>query len=237
MIEHVVVFNDEAELWQTCAELITQQVGWVSGTGRRAGMFVAGGSTYLPLYAQLGDFQADIFPTDERMVPPGTSFDTGAMLQREWIDRLVHPELCLAQVQRLGDAPSTAVTYEQQLREWQSKGGIWGVALLGVGNDGHTASLFPGQRNMWEGTQSWVIPAEAEQEPFVPRVSGSPALFGLVPRHIIVLAGSGKTDIARKWLREREKLPVEYVQPSEERYVLLDRIAARDLDPKQYDLR
>lgn len=237
MIQHVTVFSNEAELWRTCEELVAEHVAWVKGAGRQAGIFASGGGSFLPLYNRAGDFEADIFPADERMVPPETSFDTSAMLQREWVDRLVDPHLKLHQVQRLGDAPSTAVAYGQQLREWQARGGIWAVALLGVGQDGHTASLFPGQRHQWEATSEWVVPAEAEQEPFVPRVTCSPALLAQVPRHIVVLTGSAKTDIARKWLRERENLPVEYVQPSEERFVLLDRIAARDLDPQQYDLR
>lgn len=236
MIEHIIVFNEEAKLWQHCAELLSDQVNWVASAGRRAGIFLSGGGTYLPLYEKLGDVSADIFLADERMVPPGSSFDTGAMLEREWLSRLVKPEANLFPVTRQGeDAPTTAMVYEQLLHEWEEKGGVWAAALLGVGKDGHTASLFPGQRNIWEGTQSWVIPAQAEQDPRVPRVSVTPTLLARVPRHVIVLTGSEKTEIAKNWLHERQPLPVEYIQPSDERYVLLDRIAARDLDPKQYD--
>jgi 6-phosphogluconolactonase len=235
MIEKIIVFDDEARLWEVCEEKVRETVSWVAGTGHRSGIFVSGGGTFVPFYETIGDIEADVFPTDERMVQSGSSSDTGAMLQREWFDRLVYPQARLVQVPRLGDAPSTAFGYETILRNWQAQGGAWAVALLGVGKDGHTASLFPKQQHVWEANQSLVVPAEGEQEPFVARVSVGPALLQQVPRHIFVITGSGKTDIAKKWLRDRERLPVEYLQPLEERYILLDAIAARDLDPKSYE--
>ncbi|HSI20974.1 MAG TPA: 6-phosphogluconolactonase [Verrucomicrobiae bacterium] len=234
MIEHIFVFSNESDLWAVCEQKLRESVDWVSGTGRRPGVFFSGGGTFIPFYERFGDIQGDVFPTDDRMVPEGTVSDTTSMLRREWHRKVVEPGSRVVGVERLGSAQETAAQYEQKIRTWTERGGVFAAALLGVGSDGHTASLFPGQRDMWETTQSWVVATEGEQEPLVPRVTVTPELLRTVPRHIYVLMGSGKLPIANAWLKERKVLPCELVQPAEERYVLLDSVAARDLDPKTY---
>ncbi len=237
MIEHMLVFDEERRLWEACEQYLRETVDWVAATGRRPGAFFSGGSSFIPFYERLGDLPADVFVTDDRLVPPGSAADTGAMLEREWYSRLVEPQSSLRGINRLGDAASTAEAFDRDLRAWNGQGGVWAAALLGVGSDGHTASLFPGQQNIWEGNPAWALATQPEQEPFVPRVTVSQTLLREVPRHIVVLTGSGKTDIARRWLKERERLPISSIEPADERFVLLDRIAARDLPSSLYDLR
>lgn len=236
MTERVIVYNDVEQLWAACDGFVRESINWVAGTGHRPGVFFSGGATYVPFYGRFADFAGDVFPTDERLVMPGTGGDIGAMLEREWRVRLVNPESRLITVSRQSDAVTTAALYEQSLRSWQAQGGAWAVALLSLGVDGHTASLFPSLASSWEGSDAWVVPVEGAPEPFTSRISVSPTLLRQVPRHIVVAIGSDKKDIIKSWLVKRERLPVEYVQPFYERFVLLDRNAALELRPDRYEI-
>ena len=235
MTERILVFDQQPNLWAACEQFVQESVGLVTRQGQRAGLLVAGGTTLLPFYEHATDPTADIFPADERMVPIGHPADTGSMLQREWLGRLLVSHSRVVAVQRAQDAAATAALYEQVLYNWTNDGGTWAAAVLGVGTDGHVASLFPGQAEGWLKTGQWVIPADAEQEPRVARITTTPAFLATLPRHIIVLCGSAKTEIATRWLREREDLPCEIIQSTVDRIVLLDRNAARNLDPKHYE--
>jgi 6-phosphogluconolactonase len=235
MTERILVFDLDANLWAACEQFVQESVGVVTNARARAGLLVAGGATLLPFYERAGDLAADIFPTDERMVGPGNPADTSGMLQREWGSRFVTPQSRIVPVPRQADAAGTAAVYSQMLREWAAGGGGWAAALLGVGGDGHIASLFPGQLEQWGTTEEWVVAAQPEQEPMVPRVTVTPSLLAQVPRHIVVITGSDKIDITRRWLKDREPVPAQMIHPVNERIILLDRSAARDLDAKDYE--
>jgi 6-phosphogluconolactonase len=88
---------------------------------------------------------------------------------------------------------------------------LFDLVLLGLGEDGHTASLFPGKPEATE-TGALAVPVpEAGLEPFVPRISLTlPAL--LSARHVLVLVtGAGKRDpLAR--LAAGEDLPAGHVR-------------------------
>ena len=89
-----------------------------------------------------------------------------------------------------------AADYERTLRE--TGGPVFDLLLLGIGPDGHCASLFPGQRSLSERERLVVGVPEAGLEPFVPRISLTlPALAAA--HHVVFLAtGDSKANaIAR----------------------------------------
>src|SRR5207302_8249989 len=82
--------------------------------------------------------------------------------------------------------------YERELREAGPP--AFELLLLGVGPDGHTASLFPDQPSLSERSRLVVGVPEAGLEPFVPRVTLTLPAIGLA-RHVVVLAtGHAKAD-------------------------------------------
>jgi 6-phosphogluconolactonase len=85
-----------------------------------------------------------------------------------------------------------AAAYERVLRDEGAP--PFELVLLGIGPDGHTASLFPGQETLEERERLVIGVPEAGFEPFVPRISFTFPTIGSA-RHVIVLAsGSGKAD-------------------------------------------
>jgi 6-phosphogluconolactonase len=98
------------------------------------------------------------------------------------------------------------------------------LVLLGIGPDGHTASLFPGKPEL-DATDSVVYVPEAGWEPYVPRYSFSLALLNSVPTVAFVVAGARKRDVLARVLAGDESLPAARVRVAET-VVLADEAAA-----------
>jgi 6-phosphogluconolactonase len=98
------------------------------------------------------------------------------------------------------------------------------LVLLGIGPDGHTASLFPGRPEL-EATDPVVYVPEAGWEPFVPRYSFSLALLNAVPTVAFLVGGERKRDIVRRVLASEESLPAARVR-ARETVILADEAAA-----------
>ncbi len=68
------------------------------------------------------------------------------------------------------------------------------LMLMGIGPDGHTLSLFPGQATLAEESRLVVGVPEAGHEPFVPRISMTLPAVGLARRAVLLASGEGKAD-------------------------------------------
>src|SRR5271168_647739 len=133
---------------------------------------LSGGSTPKKLYALLAtdpafrDFPWDktqLFFGDERHVPPDQADSNFHMTQGTLLASGLVPEAHLHRVRaELPDAADAATQYEEEMRAFftadKCLGGFprFDAVLLGMGPDGHTASLFPGSKGLDE-TERWVI--------------------------------------------------------------------------------
>ena len=133
----------------------------MSATGRFT-LALTGGRTPRRLYEELGaehlgDFPwaaTDLFWSDERAVPPDDA-ESNQRLARETLlahgrvpDARIHP--MIRRVEDLRDLEGAAVAYERRLQEVTGDDcPSLDVALLGLGPDGHVASLFPGADSIW----------------------------------------------------------------------------------------
>lgn len=150
---------------------------------------LSGGKTPRALYARLQAEDlpwedVDMFFGDERCVPRDHELSNFRMVKEALLDRI--PQ-CRAHF--LHDASE----YEELLRVALGHTGSFDLLLLGMGEDGHTASLFPGSPALAE-TQHWVVAAPGPP-PATRRVTITPALIHLA-RHVVVLvAGEAKAGI------------------------------------------
>ena len=235
---------DDLEALSAVAAALTAE--WLrAADAARGGMSLAlaGGSTPRPAYERLaGDAgrgvrwsAVDICFGDERVVPPDHPDSNYAMARRALLDQV---PIDAARVHRIrGElAAGEAVDdYERTLRVAFPAAAadpalpLLDVAHLGVGDDGHTASLFPGDAAL-AVRDRWTSRATAPpSSPVRERVT---LTFPALARSRIVCflcAGAGKADVLRRILADGADLPAGRVLGRERTVWLLDRAAARRL--------
>ncbi|MFQ3678957.1 MAG: 6-phosphogluconolactonase [Pseudanabaenaceae cyanobacterium] len=138
----------------------------IAARGRFA-VVLAGGSTPKPVYETLATLNLPwdkwhVFWGDERYVPPTDSQSNAGMARAAWLDRVPIPAANIHPIPTdEADPVVAAARYEQTLRAWD---GPLDLVWLGMGDDGHTASLFPHTAALAE-TQKWVTVGYKGEEP------------------------------------------------------------------------
>lgn len=174
------------------------------------------------------------FQTDERWVPPIDPRSNQRMLREILVDTGAVPERNFHPVDlSLPDPAASARRYEEHLRRFFRKapGGFprFDAIFLGIGSDGHTASLFPGSPVL-EERGAWVAHTEGGV-PFLERVTLTLPVLNNALRVIFLASGGEKREILRQVLRVQESgsLPFSRVSPKQGRVTwLLDSTAAPD---------
>lgn len=203
-----------------------------SAIGARGHFTIAlsGGSTPQALYELLAtDEYRDridwgntfVFWGDERAVPPDDEASSYRMAHESLLGRVPIPQDNIYRIQGEGDANAAAADYEQQLRTFfgaRAPGASiqprFDLILLGMGDDGHTASLFPETEALDEEAR-WVIAH------FVPkvdmwRISLTAPAINAARQIIFLVTGAGKADTLRDVLegpRRPRQLPAQLIQP------------------------
>jgi 6-phosphogluconolactonase len=169
---------------------------------------LAGGSTPRALYEALraDDLpwaEIDVFFGDERCVPPDHPDSNEGMARRALLDRVP------ARVHAMGGASCDAAAYESELAKVFGAGQptAFDVALLGLGEDGHTASLFRGDAALDEGER---LVARVER-PDHPRLTLTPPALSAAGVALFLVAGASKREPLARWLAG-ENLPPSHVR-------------------------
>jgi 6-phosphogluconolactonase len=191
------IFSDPENLAEAAAADIA---GWLSLPGNRT-LGLAGGTTPRATYELLRESpgalaQIDGWMTDERFVPidhPDSNAGMAAAALFDHIDATLHP----CPIEDGGEPEEVAARYEQTLAEILPTGSDGrpqpGLVVLGLGADGHTASLFPGTpaldvtdrdfvANWVEGKSEW-------------RLTATFGLLARARRTMFLVSGEGKADI------------------------------------------
>jgi 6-phosphogluconolactonase len=208
-------------------------------------MVLSGGSTpqalfsllaVSPYQSQLPWPQTHIFWADERLVPPD---DPGSNYYHAEQLLLDHVPVPTANIRRIkGELPpETAVLhYTDQLRRFAAHGRSWprfDLVLLGMGSDGHTASLFPGSLTEEEPHIAVkAVTAHYEDRPSQ-RITLTPAVFNDARHVLFLITGANKAGTLSAVLhgpRDLTKLPAQRIQPISGTLTwLVDQPAASDL--------
>jgi 6-phosphogluconolactonase len=183
-------------------------VATINGAVRAAGtcsIVLSGGSTPRALYGLLAsEFRVQIpwanvqvFWGDERYVPPEDPRSNYRMAKETLLDHVPCPPANIHPMPTLFPSADVAARdYERTLQdrfagEWPN----FDLLLLGIGDDGHTASLFPGSLALAE-RRRWVVAARAPVEPHVRLTLTLPALTQAAAIFVLV-AGAAKADAVR----------------------------------------
>lgn len=188
---------------------------------------LSGGSTPRGVYALLAgeEFREGIdwpnvhvFFGDERMVPPDHPDSNYRMANEALLSLVSIPPENIHRIDGEGDAAANASAYESEMRdlfgdvEWPRLDHV----LLGMGDDGHTASLFPYTEALDE-TRLWVTPNRVEKLDAW-RVTLTAPVINAARYVTFIVTGAGKAARLREVLkgeRDPARLPAQLVHPSD----------------------
>jgi 6-phosphogluconolactonase len=232
------VFQDPDALAASAARLFAETAEHVAG---RKGLFavaLSGGSTPRKLYRLLADkphlpwAETHVFWGDERCVPPDHEESNGGMAWREFLSRVPIPEQNIHRIPGMLGSNEAADRYQATLLQIFGPGDPPGfdLILLGMGTDGHTASLFPG-RFPDPPDPRWVIPATAPPDAAFPeRVTLTLPVLNAAHRVWFLVTGEEKRPVVEAILGDTEGAgrgyPAGRVRPSGQLLWLLDVAAA-----------
>jgi 6-phosphogluconolactonase len=233
MTVEIEVVEDPA---RACAAMM---VGAASGGGH---VVLTGGSTPKAAYEEfvravravdLDLSQTTMWFGDERCVPPEDERSNYRLAKESLLDPLgdAGPGAVRRMRGELGPDRG-AEEYERELRE--SGPPEFDLLMLGIGPDGHTASLFPDQASLNERDRLVIGVPEAGLEPFVPRISLTLPALAIARQIVFLVSGAAKADAIAAAFGERASpdphVPSSMVAPMADAVtVLLDPAAAERL--------
>jgi 6-phosphogluconolactonase len=236
----LALVDDATALAVAAAERVMARIATNPG---RIAICLTGGSSPKQLYELLGQElyvgripwdRVHWFIGDDRFVKPGDPLHNMGMARGIFLDRCapadnVHP------IDTAASSPTeAAASYASELQRFYGASELdpaqplFDLVLMGVGPDGHVASLFPGYPAI-EVTNQWVVGVpEAHVAPFVPRVSLTLPVLGSCREMLFMMGGADKRAILSRVLAD-EDLPANRARSSTgETVFLCDRAAMPD---------
>jgi 6-phosphogluconolactonase len=232
----IVVVADATQLAKTAADRLVARIALNNG---RAAVCLTGGSSPKKLYELLASepYHSRIpwdrvhwFIGDERFVPATDSLNNMRMARQAFLNRCaplvnIHPMATNA-----ANPDEAALRYEAELKSFYGADKLdparplFDIVLMGVGPDGHTASLFPDYPAL-EENQRWVVGVPtAHVEPFVSRVSLTLPALGSCREMLFEVSGADKRAILTRVLTS-EDLPASRAHSAGETTWLIDTAA------------
>jgi len=211
----------------------------VEANAARIAICLTGGSSPKQLYALLATkaYRDKIpwdrvhwFIGDERFVPPADLLNNMAMARRIFLDAYAPPSNIHPIPTDTGSPDESAERYARELKSFYGADRLdqgrplFDLVLMGVGPDGHTASIFPGYPALSE-TERWVVGVpKANVEPFVPRVTLTLPVLASCREMLFEVAGPDKRGIMTRVLGG-ERLPANRARSNGETVWLVDKAA------------
>jgi 6-phosphogluconolactonase len=205
-----------------CAELLAESNGHVALTG---------GTTPARAYELAAESRPDWSSTelwwgDDRCVPPEHEWSNYGMAKRTLLERIAVQPAAVHRIRGELGAERAADEYDREL-----EGVTLDLVLLGMGSDGHIASLYPHAPGLAERERR-AIPAEAKLEPLVDRVTMTVPVLESAPLVLFFVAGAERADAVRRAFGEppSEATPASLVRSKNgQTVVILDPAAAQEL--------
>jgi 6-phosphogluconolactonase len=213
------VLPDPAALALAAAERIAAAAADAIGARGRFRLVLAGGETPRQTYEVLATAElagrvdwprVELFWGDERCVPPDDARSNYRMARETLLDRVPVAPDNVHRIHGEDEPARAALAYERQLA-----GVVPDLVLLGLGRDGHTASLFPGHAAVRERVRT--VLAEYVREVGAWRVTMTPPMLNAGRAVVFLVSGSDKAGPLRLALEGSlppALLPVKAVQPA-----------------------
>ncbi len=248
-LRSVKVCSDSAGLAQAAAKHFVELAGGAIALRGRFSVALSGGETPRLVYSRLAGEEGlrsvwdriHFFWGDERCVPPDHPESNFHMACETLLDHIPVPQENIHRMHGEDPPQQAASKYEQALRAFfispdtdRSKNNfqLFDLLLLGLGEDGHTASLFPGASALQE-KDHWVVGVPHRQPPLpsVDRVTLTLPAINAAAQVTFLVGGPNKTERLKLVFNDpppgQPSLPAQLVQPASGRLLwLVDQAAA-----------
>lgn len=219
------IYADLESLSHAAAGIFVQQARQAIQIHGRFSVALSGGHTPQHTYELLAQppfrdrvawEHVHIFWGDERCVPPDDARSNERMTRQAWLDHVSIPEAQIHPI-RCADSPGqSARQYEALLREFfKGQAPSFDLVFLGLGEDGHTASLFP-ETPVLQEQEDWVGEVYmAEQD--LHRVTLTTPIINQAAMVAFLVAGTAKAGILRAVLEGPSgdrRLPAQLIRPT-----------------------
>ena len=238
----IEIFSDTEKLSRYFAEILELKVHQTP-PGRFFSIALSGGSTPKKVFEYIslefkGRVEWDkilIFWGDERCVEPGDAESNFRMARESLIDHVPIPAKQVFRIKGEDEPASESLRYEGLVRKNVGlANGIpqFDLVMLGLGEDGHTASIFPGNLHLFktDGFFETAVHPVSNQK----RITVTGKMINNARMVVFMVTGGSKADIAATIIEKREgweKFPAAYVRPGNGELIwLLDEGAAMKLN-------
>lgn len=234
----ITVYADMEALSHAAAELFVRESLRVVALRGRFVVLLAGGETPRRTYQILATTplkdrvrwpSVHIFWGDERHVPAEDPRNNAHMARQELLDHVPIPAAQIHPIPYNSSPHESAIEYEHTLRTFFADGAPrFDLVFLGLGNNGHTASLFPGTPVL-EEQQRWVAEVTVTEEA-PSRITLTAPLINQAECVAFLVAGAGKAHILQQVLEsssDPRHVPACLIKPRGKLLWLVDRDAAR----------
>lgn len=240
----IKVFSSMDELSQYFGELLRQQIDELP-EGETFSMALSGGSTPKAVFRFLAEHfkeqipwkRVQLFWGDERCVPPDDKESNYRMAKESLLSHIPIPESSVFRIKGENDPQEEALDYKKVVEQNVSMMEVMPVFdlfMLGMGDDGHTASVFPDHPELFHSDKLFEVamhPETGQQ-----RITATGKLINHARRVVFLVTGEAKASVLAKILIKTgdwEMLPASMVHPHHgELYWLLDEGAASKLDAR-----
>jgi 6-phosphogluconolactonase len=204
-----------------CAHILKSAAQAIADRGKFK-LVLAGGTTPEKVYRLLAQSGADwanwvIYYGDERCLPADDAERNSMIARQTLVDQVAIPAEQVFTLQAELGGEQAAQLY----RPIVAAAMPFDMVLLGMGEDGHTASLFPGDKH---NEDEWVHAVYDAPKPPPNRVSLSAKALGNTHELLFLITGHNKQAIVKAW-REGQSLPIATIQPENMIDIYIDRDA------------
>ena len=238
----IKVVADAGQIAATAAEEICLAADAAIAARGNFSIALAGGSTPKTLYQLLGSERYakgidwknwHIYFGDERCVPPAHPDSNYRMANESLLSRVPIPADNVHRMKGEIEPQQAAMEYGQMLKQNFGDGGL-DVILLGMGDDGHTASLFPHTAALAETRHRCV--ANYVEKMGVWRVTLSAPFINQAGQVIVMVSGGGKAKRIEQVLQgplDPQNLPIQMIQPTSGQMLWIMDASAAGMDESE----
>jgi 6-phosphogluconolactonase len=222
----VKIFKTKNELDQSLALYILEVISMSLKRSARCCIALSGGETPKNVYRQMAlaaparviDWsRVHVFFCDERAVPPHDPTSNYGMIDREWLSHSSIPRENVHRIQGELEPTIAAEDYDQEMRKYFGFDPIiFDFILLGVGEDGHTASVFPESEVLLE--KKALVRSTFSQQRKTWRVTMTIPVMNAAREILFLAAGKQKASMIKYVLDAKfpdPKIPASFIRTSE----------------------